>query len=325
MAFKSKYKGFEIEGLLDKISEGGGGITIVDSIDKLDPNAELGSLASVVEPGSITETLISELPQPDSSIINMDTGFIDATSCPQVSGLSIIIPEGPIPVSMELTESEMLYFCSESVDLASYTTGIVLGIFSQVVNNEIIALVGMYMNVTTKEQKEWLLFQIQDGVVTADQAAIEECNAYIKDLYYIGAMDYVMQGSSLTTEQLLIYDNVVKVVAGVPSKAHVYFKKDKWEELYAKDFDKLASDIDKVETSVNSKADKMSIASYSSWEGVKPNVYTTYTSSSSSLTIKLANIVDSSIYNEYIIEIKCTYTPSTVVFKDSNNTDVTIK
>ena len=255
----------EVELLSDAITElSSGGIAIVDSVDQLDPNAELGSLASVVEPGSITETLISELPQPDSSIINMDTGFIDATSCPQVSGLSIIVPEGPIPVSMELTESEMLYFCSENVDLGNKTTGIVLGIFPQIVNNEIIALAGMYMNVTTNEQKEWLLFQIQDGVVTADQAAIDECNAYIKDLHYIGAMPYIMEGLSLTTEQLIIYDNVVKVTAGVPSKAHVYLKKDNWEELYAKDFEKLASNIDKVETSVNAKADKMPIESYDS-------------------------------------------------------------
>lgn len=343
MAFKSKYKGFEIEGLLDKISEGGGGITIVDSIDKLDPNAELGSLASVVEPGSITETLISELPQPDSSIINMDTGFIDATSCPQVSGLSIIIPEGPIPVSMELTESEMLYFCSESVDLASYTTGIVLGIFSQVVNNEIIALVGMYMNVTTKEQKEWLLFQIQDGVVTADQAAIEECNAYIKDLYYIGAMDYVMQGSSLTTEQLLIYDNVVKAVAGIPSKAHVYLKKDNWEELYAKDFNRVLSRIDAVgnnlsslsehidnETNylsreINKKPNKMPIVTSYSYSRVQPNEYTKRSiSSTGSVTIELAAIADTTIYNEYILELKCTSTPSSVDFYFADGSGKTI-
>ena len=265
MAYRSKYKGREIEELLDKMSKGGGGgggITIVDSADQLDPNAELGSLASVVEPGSITETFLSGLPQPDSSIINIDTGFIDATSCPQVSGLSIIVPEGPIPVSTELTESEMLYFCSGSLDLGNMTTGTVLGIFPQVVNNEIIALVGMYMNVTTMEQKEWLLFQIQDGIVTADQAAIDECNAYIKDLYYIGAMNYVMQGLYLTTEQLIIYDNVIKVVAGVPSKAHVYLKKDNWEELHARDFEKLTSNISKIETSVNAKADKIPVEYY---------------------------------------------------------------
>lgn len=307
-----------------------GGITIVDSVDQLDPNAELGSLASVVEPGSITETLISELPQPDSSIINMDTYFIDATSCPQVLELSIIIPEGPIPVSMELTESEMLYFCSESVDLGNMTTGMALGIFPQIVNNEIIALAGMYMNAATKEQKEWLLFQIQDGVVTADQAAIDECNAYIKDLHYIGAMPYVMGGLFLTTEQLIIYDKVVKVVAGVPSKTHIYLKNDNWEELYAKDFKKLVSNIGKIEESVNvlgnAKADKMPMESYSSWYGVKPNVYTAYNiSHSGSLTIKLADITDASTYNEYLMEITCTYTPSSVVFKDINDTEVAIK
>lgn len=307
-------------------SSGGSGIAIVDDVSKLDPNAALGTLASVVEPGSIKETLISELPQPDSSIINMDTGFIDATSCPQVSGLSIIIPDGPIPVSMKLTEGEMLYFCSESVDLASNTTGIVLGILPQIVNNEIIALAGMYMNIPAREQKQWAFFIIQNGVVSVDQAAIDECNAYIKDLHYIGAMEYVTQGLSLTTEQLIIYDNVVKAVAGIPSKAHVYLKKDNWEELYAKDFAKLASNIGKIETSVNAKADKMPIESYSSYGGLKPNIYTTYTiSSTGSVTIKLADIVDSSTYNEYIIEIQCTSTPSKVVFKDSNNTEVVIK
>lgn len=326
MGFKSKYKGVEIENLLDKMSEGGGGITIVDSVDQLDSSAELGSLASVVEPGSISEILISELPQPDSSIINMDTGFIDATSCPQVSALSIIVPEGPIPVSMELTESEMLYFCSESVDLVNMTTGIILGILPQIENNEIIALAGMYMNVTTREQKQWAFFTIQDGVVSVDQAAIDECNAYIKDLYYIGAMQYVMQGLSLTTEQLIIYDNVVKAVAGIPSKAHVYLKKDNWEELYAKDFEKLASNIGRVETSMNAKVDKMPIESYSSWYGLKPNVYTTHTiSSTGSEAIRLVEITDTSTYNEYIIEIKCTSTPSSVVFKDyNNNTEVSI-
>lgn len=283
-------------------------------------------MASVVEPGSISEIKISELPQPDSSIINMDTYFIDATSCPKVQELSIIVPEGPIPVSMELTENEMLYFCSESVDLVNMTTGIILGIFPQIVNNEIIALAGMYMNVTTMEEKQWAFFTIQDGVVTVDQDAIDECNTYIKDLYYVGAMMCIMQGAPFNTEKLLVYDNVVKVVTGIPSKAHVYLKKDNWEELYAKDLEKLASNIGKIETSVNAKADKMPIESYDSWYGLKPNVYTTYTNySSRKTTINLANVTDASTYNEYIIEIKCESAPSSIVFTDSNNTEVVIR
>ena len=320
MGFKSKYKGSEIENLLDKISKGGG-ITIVDSVDELDPNAELGSLASVVEPGSISEILISELPQPDSSIMNMDTGFIDATSCHQVSALSIIVPEGPVPVSMELKESEMIYFCSESVDLVNMTTGIVLGIFPQIVNNEIIALAGMYMNVTTSEQKQWAFFIIQDGVVSVDQAAIDECNTYIKDLHYIGAMQYVMQGLSLTTEQLLIYDNVVKAVVGIPSKAHVYLKKDNWEELYAKDLEKLTSNI-------NSKADIISIKELGYDKVLKPNTYYKYQTAQSvgniSITLTLANN-DGLKYNEYILELECLTTLNAVSFVGEDGTPLTIK
>lgn len=213
------------------------------------------------------------------------------------------------------------------------TTGIALGIFPQIVNNEIIALVGMYMNVATMEEKQWVFFTIQDGVVTADQAAIDECNTYIKDLHYIGAMNYVMEGQSLTTEQLIIYDNVVKAVASVPSKAYVYLKKDDWEELYAKDFEKLANSIENVKTSleasidakVDAKADKMPIKTYASHLGLQPNVYTKHsTNSTGSEIIKLANIVNNSIYNEYIIEIKCTSTPSSVDFSNSYGTKLDI-
>lgn len=321
MGFKSKYKGVEIENLLDKMSEGGGGITIVDSVDQLDSSAELGSLASVVEPGSITETLISELPQPDSSIINMDTGFVDATGCPQVSGLSIIVPEGPIPVSMGLTESDMLYFCSESIDLMGGSSRIILGIMPQIVNNEIIALAGMYMNTSTNEEKQWAFFTIQNGVVSIDQAAIDECNTYIKDLHYIGAMMYVLQGSSLTTEQLLIYDNVVKVVAGIPSKAHVYLKKDNWEELYAKDLEKLTSNI-------NSKADIISIKELGYDKVLKPNTYYKYQTAQSigniNLTLTLANNDDLK-YNEYILELECLTTLSAVSFVGEDGMSLTIK
>lgn len=303
------------------------GLLIVDDVSKLDPNAELGSIACVVEQGSIKESLISELPQSDSSIINPNTSFIDATSCPKVSELSIIVPEKAIPVSMELTEFEMLYFCSEGVDLMNGTTGVILGILPQIVNNEIVALAGMYRNITNEEMKQWVFFTIQNGVVSVDQAAINEFNTYMQDLHYIGAIEYVMSGLSLTTEQLAIYDNVIKVVDGIPSKSYIYLKNDKWEKLYAKDFENItsnvASNIGKIET----KADKMPIESYSSYKGLKPNVYTTYINqyTGNDVTIRLADITDPSIYNEYIIEVKCVGTPSSVKFVDSNNVEIPIK
>lgn len=55
MAFKSKYKGSEIEEIFDKVSTGkvGGGIEIVGSVDELDPDAPVGTMACVA---SETET-----------------------------------------------------------------------------------------------------------------------------------------------------------------------------------------------------------------------------------------------------------------------------
>ena len=106
MGFKSKYKGFEIENLLDKMSEGGGGITIVDSVDQLDPNAEVGSLASVVEPGSIKEVSFRDLYQPDASMLDQSTGTLTAPELlSSVQSVNVFAPEDVTSVGFEPVES----------------------------------------------------------------------------------------------------------------------------------------------------------------------------------------------------------------------------
>ena len=90
----------------------------------------------------------------------------------------------------------------------------------------------------------------------------------------------------------------------------------------------LGSTKTKLEIYVNEKvavkADKIPIESYS--YSVSPNVYTTHTINSTiNSTIKLSRVRDTSIYNEYIMEIKCTATPSVVDFKDSSNNTISIK
>ena len=96
MAWKSKYKGSEIESLLDTIVSGaikGGGIEIVDSVDKLDPNAELGSMASVVTAGSIQETSFRNLYQPDMSMLDQTTGTLTQPELlSSVSSINFLTP-----------------------------------------------------------------------------------------------------------------------------------------------------------------------------------------------------------------------------------------
>jgi hypothetical protein len=315
MGFKSKYKGSEIENLLDKISEGGGGITIVDSVDQLDSNAELGSLASVVEPGSIKESSFRDLYQPDASIIDPDTGTLTAPELlSSVSSISVFAPQNVDSVVGSSVGLLPRDFSVTSLSMATIEIFPQQGVMAM-------TIIGGYDNM-----QQFVLAEYSQDTMsyTIHNDQVEAFNAVLAN-----GMDWCYFGNpegDITEEQSATIDLFIKAVAGIPSKAHVYLKKDNWEELYTRDFNKLVSNIGKVEASVNTKADKMPVESYSSGKGLKPNVYTTYTiSSTGNWTINLADIADSSTYNEYIIEIKCTNTPSIVVFQDSNNTEVAIK
>ena len=314
MGFKSKYKGSEIENLLDSIAQGsvGGGITIVDSVDQLDPNAEVGSLASVVEPGSMQESSFRDLYQPDESILDQSTGNFTAPELlSSVSSISVFTPQ-----NVDSLVESCFHLVPRDSSMTSTNAAMVQIVPQQGV--AAIIIIGSYTNM----QKFLLAEYSQDTMsYTIHNDQVEAFNAVLAngmDWCYFNRLD---TGFVITEEQFATIDLFVKAIAGVPSKAHVYLKKDNWEELYARDFEKLASNIGKVETSVNAKADKMPIESYSSWYGLKPNVYTLRTiSSTGSVTINLADITDSTTYNEYILELKCTSTPSNVFFQDSNNT-----
>lgn len=316
MGFKSKYKGVEIENLLDKMSKGGGGITIVDSIDQLDPNAELGSMASVVEPGSIQESSFRDLYQPDMSMLDQNTGTLTAPELlSSVLSVSVFAPQ-----NVDSLVKSGLYLVTRDFSMTSQNMAQV-----QIVPQQGIMAMTMTGGYDTMQQFVLAEYSQDTMSYTIHNDQVEAFNAVLAN-----GMDWCYFGDpqvgAITEEQFATIDLFIKAVAGVPSKAHVYLKNDNWEELYAKDFEKLASNIGKVEALANAKADKMPIESYSSWNGLKPNVYTTYIiSSTGSTTITFADITDAPTYNEYIIEIRCVSTPSSVVFKGPNNTEVTIK
>lgn len=313
---EGKYIPAKAEGSGSGGTTSGNGVPIVDSVDKLDPNAELGSMASVVEPGSIKESSFRDLYQPDASMMDQNTGTLTAPELlSSVSSVSVFAPQ-----NADSLVKSMVYLVTRDFSMTTQNMAMI-----QIVPQQAVAamtMVGGYANV-----QQFVLAEYSQDTMsyTIHNDQVESFNAVLAN-----GMDWCYfanpEGGVITEEQFATIDLFLKVVADIPSKAHVYLKKDNWEELYAKDFEKLASNIGKVETSVNAKANKLPIESYSSYRGLKPNVYTTYTiSSTGSTTINLADIEDSSTYNEYIIEIKCTSTPSSVVFSDSNNTEVVIK
>ena len=329
MAWKSKYKGSEVESLLDTIVSGAikGGIEIVDSIDKLDPNAELGSMASVVTAGSIQETSFRDLYQTDASILDPNTYILNTENCSLVGSLSITPPSAPI----ESSSTIILAFSTANLSLMSQMAGDVmvqLQFVPNADNTKLIGLGGMVMDVATLNQTNYTLFSINDdGSVTVNQDQIDALNDVFADneLYYLGTFMYAIEGSSTPSDFYDVVDTSIQAVSGIPSITNIYVKGDKWKQLYKSDLDKLASDLDKTKTTVEGKSDKITIATYSSWKGLQPNVYTTYSiSSTGSVTIKLAAIADTTIYNEYILELKCTSTPSSVAFNNADGTAATI-
>lgn len=308
-------------------NSGGGGIEIVDSIDKLDPNAELGSLASVVTPGSIQETSFRDLYQADESILDPNTYTLNTEDCSLVSGLSITPPLAPI----ESSSSIMLAFCTANMSLMDPVPGDIMAQLQFVPNadnTKLIGLGGVMMDVATQIQTEYILFSINDdGSVTVNQDQIDALNDVFanNELYYLGTFFYALEGASVPSDFYDVVDTSIQPVSGIPSITDIYIKEDKWTQLYKKNLDKLTSDLDKTKTTVENKADKISIAAYSSYKGLQPNVYTTYTISyMGSFTIKLAAIADTTIYNEYILELKCTSTPSSVAFNNADGTAATI-
>ena len=307
---------------------GGSGIEIVDSIDRLDPNAELGSMASVVTPGSIQETSFRNLYQADASILDLNTYTLNTENCSLVGSLSITPPSAPI----ESSSNVQLAFSTANMSLMSPIAGdivVQLQFAPNADNTKLIGLGGMVMDVATQSQTNYILFLINDdGSVTVNQDQIDALNDVFADneLYYLGTFTYMLEGGAPVPSDFYdVVDTSIKAVSDIPSTTDIYIKGDKWKQLYKSDLDKLASDLDKTKTTVEGKSDKITIATYSSWKGLQPNVYTTYSiSSTDPVTIYLAAITDTTIYNEYILELKCTKTPSSIAFNNADGTAATI-
>lgn len=288
----------------------GDGVTIVDDVNKLDPNAELGSMASVVTAGSIQETSFRDLYQPDMSIIDQTAGtFTQPELLSSVSSINFLTPT-------DYSGVETLIYLAPRTLSQTNMVMIYLGISYS--NGVVSSVMAIYVNQAAGEHTEYVIGQVVDGVYTIDNTTVTAINNILEsdDWCYLGYE--IFDGVPITKEQFATLDKFAMVVAGVPSITDIYVKGDKWEQLY-KNY------LDKIKTIEERKADKIDIVTHNSQKGVQPNVYTTHKISSSGvITIKLAEIEDVTIYNEYILELKCTAAPTKVIFNNADGKEATI-
>lgn len=236
--YKSGMKGADVVALLKN------GLPIVNDVSELDPNAELGSMASVVTAGSIQETSVRNLYQPDASMIDQTTGTLTQPELlSSVSSIKVFAPTDINNIGFEFVESGF-YLVTRDFSETNQNMAMIYVVPEGVTGR---TMVGGYNTTQTFVFVEFLSdtnsFIIHDDQVEAFNAIL----ANGMDWCYFALPESEI---GLTEEQFNTIDLFVNTVSDVPSKAHVYLKNDNWEELHAKDFEKLSRNIDKVNQSI---------------------------------------------------------------------------
>lgn len=279
----------------------------------------------------------------------MDTGDIDVSGCDQVASIKITPPVAPIPIAIDMSEDLPLsaYFLSENINMMGEEYSGRIAALNPVIENidgvgtAIVGCVAMTTTQGDESYGEYTLFYVDDnGEIVVNQEDINTFNDFVSGLYYVGNFEAIAAYMPIPESYTEIYDSFAKVVVGSLSRAHIYLKKDSWEKPYQADFEKLTTDLNATKKDLSStredlisirediehRAYKIQVVDKSGSRTLTPNVYTTIVLSSTYATyITLAAIQDGTVYNEYILELKCDVTPSIVSFLDENRNTLTIK
>ena len=312
--YKSGMKGADVLALLKN------GLPIVDDVSKLDPNAELGSMASVVTAGSIQETSFRNCYQPDMNMLDQATGTLTQPELlSSVSSVKVFAPAEINNVEFTPVQSTV-YMVTRDISMTAQNMAMIQ--IESSVGVMAMTIIGGYDTM----QQYTLVEYTQDTMsYTVHNDQVEAFNAVLAN-----GMDWCYLGNPetnvITEEQFNTLDLFVKAVAGVPSITDIYVKGDAWVQLYKSDLVKITMSIDTVSQSVDAKADTVLIQPLHDNKRLTPNTYYTATNrSTGALTYVLIAPTDTTKYSEYILELKCISTPSRVSFTDESGATLTIK
>ena len=223
---------------------GGSGIEIVDSIDKLDPNAELGSMASVVTAGSIQETSFRNLYQPDMSMLDQTTGtFTQPELLSSVSSVKVFAPADINNVGFTPVQS-MIYLVTRDFSMSVQNMAMI-----QIEPSAGVMAMTITGGYDTMQQFTLVEFSQDTMSYTVHNDQVEAFNAVLTngmDWCYFGNPEGVV----ITEEPFNTLDLFVKAVDGVPSTIDIYVKRDEWEQFIKKELDELYTTVDKQSTTI---------------------------------------------------------------------------
>lgn len=231
-----------IHGKWKSISGGGSGagVTIVDSVDKLDKNAPVGTPAVVAVGGGIKETKFSKvfetLPDlPTTEDEEVMTEYLNAL--PIVSKINIVAPR----VIPEDAEYVIIFFTGDIKAILGQGEGTVIMIDIQKSGAQ-----AMFKSPQV-EQKTFNLFMYdtvsQTYVLNIQQ--INELNAIFAsdDFKYLGDFLGSILGP-MSPEDLIVIDTFMSLYVGTKSQTQLYIKEEEWTKVAERDIQKIYKELE---------------------------------------------------------------------------------
>ena len=156
-------------------------IKIVDSVNKLDRNAPQGSLASVVV-NKIDEVKFSELYQPTSYEVNLETEVIDTTNLSSVSKISI---NSSYDTFAEIQQFYVILLSKDFDGHDMVGQAVHFGILLQ--EQQCIGM-AMTLSLSTQEENTFELFNSnEDGTITVNEENLSTINNFLSSTEFVYA------------------------------------------------------------------------------------------------------------------------------------------
>lgn len=223
-------------------SEGGNqGILIVESVDRLDTNASVGSLAVVAQQsgiGKIDLNNIHTLTEEDLDANTME--LLNVEKFTPVSSVNLLTPT-------DLTNliPSIILFLPKTFS-GTNLNALVFGVIPE---NDFYRVVFQYQDFTGQgsiEPGEYIIGVISDNIYTIDQsvASILESVLNSDEWVICGSEDISnISGAGIPPEQIEVLNRFFEFRGGVPANANLYIKKDQWGAVVPTKMSQLEQDV----------------------------------------------------------------------------------
>lgn len=313
-----------IHGKWKSISGGGSGagVTIVDSVDKLDENAPVGSMAVVASREGKYQTfseITESLPIIDSSMSNEESMEL-FKQLPIIADIKFNIPK-PIPSDLVI-QGAVALISNDFIDNGGNMNSSSLLLIA--VQNQGVVAMGM---MDGQMSDTLIIMQINEETQSFElnDTGINNFNQILNQKTWIFAGDILSAMIGETTpESIGVMDEIFLFLSN-NTQADLFIKKGQWQDPYESKFNNLQAKIDAKQSPITVS----SISGGDTYYEISPGKFYRIDNIFEGITLKLLGYVNStysSNYKEYLFRIRSTKTdPINITFIDENDTPITIK